>query len=212
MFPCERLRQLLSGERVAESRSELIDLRYLATPFERVQLDRLESELIRALTPPPVSQAELTRRALRRFEPASPGPKESSAEMVRGILDGHIAATRATLHELLDNAAQTGLSTEDQGRLRTLLHVPPARPSVDIGHQRTPFGFVSDDESFNATKLHAERSIAHCPHHKLPNCNCWSDARAWLWQIRKQHPERSAESWLALKIWEQLETLENHAN
>jgi hypothetical protein len=85
---------------------------------------------------------------------------------------------------------------------------PSDRLIHDLGYAQTPFGLLYDRASFQRQMQSGSKAIAECRRHMPPHCSCWRDAREALWFIRSSFPERSAEAFAAMQVWESLEALE----
>jgi hypothetical protein len=212
----ERLADVLAGQ--PTNRAEIGFLHLHANAEESVALDVIESRLLMEFVPRVISGPELIFRSLRR--PQAPLQKAATAverARLEDILDGKQSPTSAELQSILQSRAAYTLSAEEVELLETYLRQARYSEASALREAwrceephtcRTPYEPLLDCDEFDDIERRAEAAIARCSDHRAPNCACWLGARDWLWNTRKQYPDKSPEGWYASHLWAQLEEAE----
>jgi hypothetical protein len=161
-------------------------------------------------------------------EPARPAADAAVKALTRDDVTAIIARRRSATPEELEyaitHAKDLTLTDGERNQLGVDLSVaiaqrirgldgrrqdhPSDRLIHDLGYAQTPFGLLYDRGSFQRQMQSGSKAIAECRRHMPPHCSCWRDVRESLWYIRSSFPERSAEAFAAMQVWESLEDLE----
>jgi hypothetical protein len=183
------------------------------------------------MTTPYISQVERLYRELATPKPADvkPAPvagagvKPITRDDVTAIITRRRSATADELQTIIDRANDFALTDGERDQIGLALSIcvaqrvrgqygrrehPSDRLIHDLGYAQTPFGLLYDRASFQRQMQSGSKSIAECRRHVPPHCSCWRDVRESLWFIRSSFPERSAEAFAAMQVWESLEDLE----
>jgi hypothetical protein len=86
-----------------------------------------------------------------------------------------------------------------------------ANPSAEfiskvLGLAETPYGLISR-EWVNQQMRTGSQAIARCRNHRPPDCACWADSRAILWQASASGA-KTPEAWAAARVYDLLADLE----
>lgn len=143
---------------------------------------------------------------------------------VDAILNRKRSAAPEELQYAIDHAKELRLTSYERDQLgvaMTVALVNRTRPGtykpssqflydvLDVAD--TPVGLLHNKSWVQRELKAGGQAIASCRFHRPPRCHCWRSARETLWQIQNEYGERSPEGYACVKLWEQLEELEQAA-
>jgi hypothetical protein len=158
-------------------------------------------------------------------KPATVAAEVKPIALTRADVDAIIQRKRygspEELQHIIDQSKDLGLTEGQRNFVGVELSIAVARrarqltsrenPSAEfiskvLGLAETPHGLVSR-EWVNQQMRTGSQAIARCRNHRPPDCACWADSRASLWQTSAVGV-KTPEGWAAARVYEFLAALE----
>ena len=173
----------------------------------------------------PIERVYLEVREAAAAKPKPPAPQTTAllnldASDVDAILHNWRGPTPAELEHILSRAKFFRLNSRDKNEISVGLTValasrgrPEPNPNAELfttlDLMDTPVGILHHRSWFDRELREGAQRVASCTRHTPPPCQCWREARECLWYIQDVYRAKSPEAFMATRIFEMFEEMEN---